>query len=278
MKKIFLYTVAIITTFSTSSCTNDGVQNISRSEESSNRIASFEDYYKFISSDTKNKVIIQNIGSAYTNEKIQSVSAISKGGNKVLEFFANGKNYTSDKSFKGSNSTSWSSNENVNSLYGKKLFLNYSNSRINLSTTKGASNVANKGEEDGELSLYIPEIINAKVSGLVNNKIVPGTRVTWNADNLNEKGVVFGVEYSPLAQTDSKIAEQNASRIVRGTTFIDNGSYTITKEDLDKFPNGASLSFYIGRAGYVISNDGNIEEDFSVAAYTAVRSDFDIKY
>ena len=59
-------------------------------------------------------------------------------------------------------------------------------------------------------------------------------------------------------------------------TSLDDGSYTITASDLEHYPDNATLSFYIGRASFTITNDGNPNNDLSVGAYTVVRSDFKI--
>ena len=54
---------------------------------------------------------------------------------------------------------------------------------------------------------------------------MPGTIITWNIDTANANGMVLAIEYSPLAQKEQTIAQTYSTRIMRGSTVQDDGSY-----------------------------------------------------
>ena len=125
-------------------------------------------------------------------------------------------------------------------------------------------------------STYIPSIVKAEFLGLQNDKIVVGSEVIWNIDDQNENGVVISIEYNPLSQLEESIVNEKSTPLLKGITTQDDGSYTITTQDLAEFPQNAILTFYVARAGYGIStNDSG--EDYSLAGLTVNRADFKIQ-
>ena len=124
--------------------------------------------------------------------------------------------------------------------------------------------------------MYIPELLKVSVSNLENGKIVAGTKITWNADPKNKKGIIIGAEYRKIHQIDQSIATENPDKIIRGSSLSDTGSYTVTSNDLSFFPKNSVITFTIGRAGYKIINDESGNNDVLVGAYTLVRTDFNI--
>ena len=125
-------------------------------------------------------------------------------------------------------------------------------------------------------SAYIPSIVKAEFLGLQGDKIVVGSEVIWNFDDQNENGVVISIEYNPLSQLEESIVNQKSTPLLKGITTQDDGSYTITTQDLAEFPQNAILTFYVARAGYGIStNDSG--EDYSLAGLTVNRADFKIQ-
>ena len=273
MKKIILTGFALITIFS---CSNENT-DIIRDDKNISAVDAQRDFMKFFNSNAKNQILIESIGSIYGGEKIQNITSRTLGTSEPLGFILNGKTMTGAME-KNSFVNSWvSSNISIDNFFGKKISFKLLNGKIVANELKNG--VANKGGDSGEgTELYIPETINATIYGLVDGKVVPGTTITWNKDELNENGITMAVEYSPYTQRDETIAQKNKENVTRISKVDDIGSYTVTKEDLENFPSGASLAFYVGRMAYTVEADGTIKDDTSIGAYTAVRADFDISY
>ncbi len=247
------------------SCSNEN-SDIDKTPES--KLASFEDYLKFMNSETKNSLLIQSVSTLNSPNNLYTISARSLESNSALSFKLDGTEFSPNDVTINNNSTAWSrSDQDLTNLFGKKFDLTFSNNQI--LARSGSTN-------ETSTNVYIPELINVNVSNLNEGKVVPGTIISWNIDTLNANGMVLAIEYSPLAQKEQTIAETYSTRIMRGSTVQDNGSYTITASDLEHYPDNATLSFYIGRASFIITNDGNPNNDLSVGAYTVVRSDFKI--
>ena len=261
MKKIMIVCCSIILF----SCSNENSE-IDKTPE--NKIASFEDYLKFMNTETKNSLLIQSVSTLNTPNNLYTISARSLENNSALSFKLDGTEYSPNDITVNNNSTAWSrTDQDLTTLYGKKLDLTFSNNQV--LARSGSTN-------ETSTNIYIPELVNVNISNLNEGKVVPGTIITWNIDTANANGMVLAIEYSPLAQKEQTIAQTYSTRIMRGSTVQDDGSYTITASDLEHYPDNATLSFYIGRASFTITNDGNPNNDLSVGAYTVVRSDFKI--
>ena len=274
MKKILL--TACIIGFMVS-CSNENI-GITRNDENNSSVETQKNFMKLFNSNAKNQLLIENIGSLYSSAKIQNLSSRTLGTSDPLKLVINGNLINSEVN-RSSFISSWNTSlTNTKQFFGKKFNFKIVDGKIFANEIK--SNNINKGtgsSSDG-VDIYIPETINATIYGLVDGKIVPGTTITWNRDALNQNGITMAVEYSPYTQRTASIAAEFDDNLTKVTTIEDTGSYTITKEDLENFPNGSSLAFYIGRMAYTIETDGTINNDTSIGAYTAVRSDFDISY
>ena len=243
-------------------------ENTDINKNPENKIATFEEYMKFLNTETKNSLLIQSASVLGSSNNLFTMSARSLQSNSALSFKLDGTEYKPNDYTTIGNNTSWvRSDLDLTSLYGKKISLSYTNNQIHARMGSAIGN---------EVTIYIPELISANVSNLQDGKVIPGTIITWNIDTANANGMVLGVEYNPSNQTEQSIAESFNTKITRGSTVQDNGSYTITANDLSYFPDNSKLSFYIGRASFVITNDGNPNNDISIGAYTIVRSDFKI--
>lgn len=124
----------------------------------------------------------------------------------------------------------------------------------------------------------MPEMIQLGISGLDNGRIIPGTVITWNKDANNENGILMGIEYTPYEQEELTVRQAKPQNDVRYDIVEDDGSYTVTEDDLKNFPKGSYLSFYIGRMAYTLDSGGSVVNDTSIAGLTAVRADFQINY
>lgn len=247
------------------SCSDDNTDINKSNLESSQK----ENYYKIYNSEAKNHIILENLGGIYDKNKITNITSFSLdstpkditiNGEKLLgKFISQNKGGT------------WSSQSDISSLFGKKVSIKKSGNNYIIS-----NNVSNKGGD--EISWYIPEIISATVTGLVDGKVVPGTTVTWNKDQNNLNGISMMVEYSPYEQSKSDISKTLTENETKVKSIEDNGYYVVTEEDLKQYPKGTNLNFYFGRTAYYIDVTGDITEDTSLGAVSAVRADFEISY
>ncbi|MCJ8155099.1 hypothetical protein MKJ01_15125 [Chryseobacterium sp. SSA4.19] len=254
------------------SCSNENT-NIGKADEN---VSTYEDVIsKIYNSKAKNHILIENLGGLHSNKRLFSILSRSIGSEPLAVSFS-GRDITSPVNY-SEFGNSWISNEDNSSLFGKKISLIQKNGKLIFSPL---SNSASKNAEEGAagIHVYIPDLVQVGVSGLENGKLVPGTVITWNKDVNNENGIILGIEYNPYEQEDLTIRESKPNNEVVYDKVDDNGSYTVTEEDLEKFPKGSFLSFYIGRMAYTIDSSGSVVNDTSVGALSAVRADYQINY
>ena len=247
------------------SCSNENT-NIDKVDSN---ISQKENYYKIYNSEAKNHIILENLGGIYDKNKITNVTSISLDSTPK-DITINGVKL-SGKFTSLSKGGTWSSQSDILSLFGKRVIIKKLGSNYVIS-----DNVLNKGGD--EISWYIPEVISATVTGLVDGKVVPGTTVSWNKDQNNLNGISMMVEYSPYEQSKSEISNTLTENETRVKSIEDNGYYVVTEDDLKQYPKGTNLNFYFGRIAYYIDVTGDITEDTSLGAVSAVRADFEISY
>jgi opacity protein-like surface antigen len=161
--------------------------------------------------------------------------------------------------------------DNISEIFGGTFKVELGSNQLNAKRSSNSSSDENSVE-----SVYIPSMVKAEYLGLQDGKIIIGSEIVWNSDDQNENGVVVSIEYSPLSQLEKSIANQKTTPLLKGITTEDNGSYTITSQDLSGFPQNAILTFYVARAGYGISTN-EAGEDYSLAGLTVNRADFKIQ-
>lgn len=119
-------------------------------------------------------------------------------------------------------------------------------------------------------SIYIPELISVNFSS---DFIEVGSTISWNADNLNPRGVVVYITYDPLHQLNGNIAWENQYRISEAFVVEDSqGSYQVTQQDVERFPDDAMLSIRVSRGAYQVD-----DQEPSFIAITSVRNDMNLK-
>jgi|GEM_PF-3556999 len=242
--KIFsLIIVAILA----AGCSTDKEQII---QNDSLNFKSVESYLSFITADTDNRIIVKNLSSIEDPNFTSYISVFSKN-ESALTVDLNETTFNPLNVFVNEYGSAWGTHTyNFEEAYGTD---------IELSTNHFNSAV----------TFYSPERIEITLSNLDNNKIIPGTQVSWNADSRNENGVVLAMEYSPAIQTDSEIAGNYPEAITGGIVVADNGSYTITANDLDSMPEGALVSFLVARAGFAIETNQNT--DISIGIFSGIN-------
>lgn len=268
LKKFYLFAIGL----SLISCHDDAI-NIKK-EDNSNLTQSI--FYKIYNSEAKNHLIIENLNGIYDKNSISNITSTSSDGSP-MKLTIDGKTMVAPITLIGKGGVWRKSSSDIKSLFGKKIFLKLVGNNLVASTSN--SSMANRTTEEDGLSVYVPEILTASVTGLDSEgNIVPGTVIRWNKDANNMNGISMMVEYNPYEQISSSFLEEVPEPESRFIEMEDTGFYVITEEDLNNFPIGSNLSFYLGRTAYAISNDGGIIQDTSIGAITAVRADFEIAY
>lgn len=272
MKKIVYISILSLCLFVACSDDTETETNI----VTENKVASFEDYFEFLNTKTDGSVIAQSISTPLSNEAYMVSSSI-KGDRtplnlKVEEKTVRFTNYQYSLTTKRSYSNK--SVDNLSEIFGNKFNVELTNNLI--AANKSDGKTTNSTDGNSEESVYIPNVVKAEFLGLQEDKIVAGSEVVWNADGENENGVVISFEYDPLSQLEQSIANQKPENHLKGVTTEDDGSYTITAQDLAEFPDNSIISIYVARAGFGIATNIN-GEDYSLAGVTAKVADFKVK-
>lgn len=250
-------------------CNNDNSSVIEPISDSA--IATLKDYQDFLNTETTGALLIQSFETNNSTNGATFSTATSIKGNrmpltlKIDNTIISFENYyyskSADKSFSNLD------NPKLGEVFGKTFKVELINNQV----------YAKKSETSDIESTYIPEIIHPNFINLKDEEtVVPGTQITWNADPKNTKGVIVNLDFDPSTQT-AEISKLNPNRIAKALTLVDNGSYTITAEDLETFPSNSLLNFYVGRSGFSIAIDTSNNNDYAIGAMTAWRADFIIQ-
>jgi len=170
------------------------------------------------------------------------------------------KNYTLTASSSPSYTYGLSSNQGED-LFGQKIALEANPDHNNNSTYKIQD------------SLYIPELISLAAPEN-NTTIEEGTDIKWNTDLNNEVGILLILQYDPDQIDNGSFSSTYRDPIVKAVTTIDDGLYTLTREDLSDFPDGAKVSLIVLRVNYKTIQKSGQPVTCGVYAYTAVEGFF----
>lgn len=267
MKKI-VYILGIA--FIALSCSNEesSINNIqednSKNALSSNGVISFQDYYEFIQANSNDKILVQHTKYINSTGAIQSLAAIRNNNSNPYLIKLDDNQFTPDYIYNSNSLSSYNLSDNsLINFYGKKLNLKFD----------GDTNLILNESDD--YNIYIPNVLDVSISNLSSTgQLVVGTEIRWNSDSLNTNGVTLLAEYSPNNQSDQKISLSYPYALSGGKTIEDTGEYIIQEEDLEGLPKGSNIRFTIGRAGFIITNNGDIKEDLSFGAYTMVKGEY----
>lgn len=254
----------ILLLFITSSCSEDYVELASGSNKDKSihsRISSVEDYVNFFNPETENFILVEELRNLNGDIIENNMYSHSRNGAPVRLIF-NSNDYSGDVISTGFYSFWNGSFTSENIFSGSSVSSSLDQNVIEISSN-------NNFQDD-----FIPSPIeNLNISGS-QNIIEAGTELTWDSSKSNQNGVVIGIEYSPFNQDDDQIADEYNENIQMFSTVSDTGSYIVRAEDLERFPAGANLTFYIGRAESIVKIDPSTNADLTVNFYTAVRADF----
>jgi hypothetical protein len=159
-------------------------------------------------------------------------------------------------------------------LYGTDVVF-----KLNIKNTNGG--VATMGANDEPTvtdTMYVPKsILLSSPIWSNDNTIQAGTKIAWNVDPKNKRGVVIILDYDPAKlpynQGETPPAGKRVAKAIPVTDT--DGSYTITAADLDGFEKGTNIDFTIGRANFKTTDAGGGEK-YALYAYTIVVNDFKV--
>jgi hypothetical protein len=120
-------------------------------------------------------------------------------------------------------------------------------------------------------NLYAPALININ-SPSIGSKVNTGTKITWNADPNNTKGILIELKYDPTAKSNLALSTAYPSEITRSATATDNGSYTFKGIDLAGFPAGSSLNLNLSRYNYAKIYSSDSTRKYLITAFTEIST------
>ena len=246
MKNILKLVIVVCVFFSCNNDLNESSNDATGDAKNTDLAKNYLDFFRTKSAE--NSVLIQSSTSTAMQdinknitfaEKKSRSNSKKRGSSKRIEIKGFDNN-TGSKRMK--NKT-----KDDNSFFGKVLsYRVVDNSHLS----------KNSSESNSYDEVYIPELINVTYS---TEKLVHGTEINWNIDSLNKNGVIISLEYYAVNQLDIKLAFDNTSTIKRSFVIDDSiGSYTITDEDLEMFPNKALLDINVLRAGFHTNENSNL--------------------
>ena len=127
-------------------------------------------------------------------------------------------------------------------------------------------------ENRSSQTLSIPNLIQINMNS---GTVSPGSVISWNVDPTNDHGVLLYATFTPSSQIDLFLAEQNLQSITRGIVLPDElGSYTITSEDLEIFPDNSIINVTVARGSTTTTTDKSPTVTAVSKSSTSVQIDY----
>lgn len=240
-------------------CQNDSFETPEDSQNLEARI-SIQKYFKLMrKANTPGTILLQNrdyVGNQFNKRNVfisqrTEKNELNKSSNKISLLNSKGiKVNIGDLKNRGDE-------QDLTQLYG---------SNVNLID----ESIQNRGPGDSS-EVYVPELINVDVQS---EFLEAGAEISWNVDELNENGVLVSVLYDPKSQPDAVIGYNNQQRIAEAYVIEDaSGSYVLTDEDLQRFPEDALITLTVGRGAFAVDENDNTK----FVAITKVSDDIKVK-
>ncbi len=258
MKKIiYLIGLTIIILYS---CQKNKLEAISNQVTT---LPTLIEMYNIINTDTDGSIVIQSQVGIDSQDGVRnnniSASSNESGNAKRNNLFTT---ITVGGIVLGSNGTARPTgsdqNKEVASLFGTDIPIS-----INHYQAKGEGNT-----ESNAHTLYMPKLISMTHDI---DEISDGTKISWNADSKNKKGVIIRLEYTALTQQEESISNSNPNNITKGFVLPDNGTLTITNSMLKTFPNKANIIVTLAR-GNIALLDNKDETTYKAGGITSVMT------
>jgi len=239
MKNILKHFLLFVFTALVISCnTDESISNLEQNER-----ANLLKYRTLFKSDKPDGSIVLQSNATGTGMNTHNRITMSRKGddkNKKLEIRNHNRSLIGFKNHEH--------NESLSNLFGEVVTLKFSEN----------------GTKNPIDSLYIPEQIIVDYSS---NLLEAGTTINWNADAQNTNGVVITISYDPLLQMNFIVGWENQFRINESFALDEgNGSYTVTQQNLDRFPQDAEISIKLTRGAYSITENEPIFIAFSMVS------------
>lgn len=267
MKKIAL-PIFIVFSFSYFfSCTKG--ENVSKPKYVDERILK---YLKFSNAETDGSFMLQSFATQATQNHVRDYSFDGAFFDKNNQIIEGALVKIDDVEFKSNNRSGFSyhlSENSLKKLYGKKV-------KITLSRKKSIG-TANRSSNGGQ-EFYVPRDIELITPELgEGNVLQAGTTIEWNADTNNDKGLLILVEYDPNFVDNGQFRDAgHDGSIYKYVVAEESGSYTLTAEDIEGLPLGSTVILKLIRANYVILEDDEVGEYYSVMVSTIVEQQLTI--
>ncbi len=189
----------------------------------------------------------------YKNKEVTNYISINKLIIDGKEISSNGKAYSFLEFGIHNDTARW-----LNSLWGRTININADNTNTN-STAGTGSNGSSGSISNVNGQLYIPATIQINSSSPENNVTFlrkTGQAINWNPDPNNpSKKTIIVVVYDAYTSRLSYPSMPNKDKIVLQKEVDDNGSYTLTGDDLKDLLLNSSAYIEIGRGNYLTIKD-----------------------
>lgn len=119
-------------------------------------------------------------------------------------------------------------------------------------------------------SMYIPtkiKLLSPKLD-YETDLIFPSMEITWNADPLNQQGVVFVLVFEIL--NNSNFIDQNSKDFIRTEITPDDGNYKLPASLFKSVPKGAAVSIIMTRGNFQYAHNEELDEVYSLYTHTDI--------
>lgn len=263
---LVVFTVAVF-----SSCSKNDV-NVEATPAST-----IMEYYKFLRQDNVGSFSMQQFQTAATQYYSSPITKIGGFFTKAGKAIPKGDVQIGNLLF--SPNAAYNYEYGNRGIQGEELYGTDVVFKLNIKNTNGG--VATTGTNDEPTvtdTMYVPKrIILSSPIWSNDNAIQAGTKIEWNIDPKNKRGVVIILDYDPAKlpynQGETPPAGKRVAKAIPVTDT--DGSYTITAADLEGFEKGTNIDFTIGRANFKTTDAGGGDK-YALYAYTIVVNDFKV--
>lgn len=265
MKNKILFCCIVITLLITS-CKKDPNTNPNKSRFVSNSYSDFYSFYALLK-EAEKSYHSHSFSGVYDKpeDDFSNIAAQTIGNNEPKSLCVDNKilSFTDYEFHSDINASIAYIDENMTDFYGKKYDLEFTQNTL-------------EAKSDGSIAspigqVYIPKLLYPVIYENLSpdGKLIDGTIVKWNADNINDNGIVISIEYYPNTQSDSLNRINYPDYIKRWTKTEDDGEFIFIASDFSDFPGNADLSFDIAREGFTtFIDDSGFKCSFSALVFT----------
>lgn len=123
-------------------------------------------------------------------------------------------------------------------------------------------------DSEGEIELYVPKVIEIEDTTPLGTPISPAYSLFWNADPDNNIGLHIKIEYDPIF--NSAFLEDYPEILTYYINTEDDGQYSFTSNDLEIFPDGATLLIRGLRGNFEEVGFNGSDDDVLIYTYSDI--------